>query len=82
MRKLTGLILSNQGKVSLGRDRKRLIRAMVHRFVLGKSTPNELDKLRGLIAFSHDVEPDFVNRLRQKFGSHQIDQIFNSRTEE
>lgn len=81
-RKLTGLILSNQERVSLGRDRKRIIRAMVHRFVQGNSTPDELDKLRGLVAFSLDVEPHFVNRLRNKYGGHQIDRILNSRTEE
>ena len=35
-RKVTGLVLTNEGQVSLGRDAKREIRATVHHFLTGK----------------------------------------------
>jgi len=67
-RRITGITLANNGTLSLGRERKRLIRAMVHRGLLGKLDGNEQERIRGLIAFAKDVEPDFVARLSVRYG--------------
>ncbi|MEQ9520474.1 MAG: retron St85 family RNA-directed DNA polymerase [Parvibaculum sp.] len=67
-RRVTGLVLSNDGKVSLGRERKRLIRAMLHRCSCGEFNETEKTQLRGLLAFASDVEPDFVDRMRAHYG--------------
>jgi RNA-directed DNA polymerase len=67
-RRVTGLVLASQGYVSLGRERKRSISAMVHHFTLGKLEDEACSKLRGLIAFAEDAEPLFVRRLEQKYG--------------
>jgi hypothetical protein len=67
-KRVTGLIVTPDHKVSLGRDRKRLISAMVHHFTVGRLDVNSLPKLRGLLAFAQDVEPSFVFRLREKYG--------------
>jgi len=76
-RRVTGLVLSNEGAVSLGRDRKRLISAMVHRAGLGQLSAKELMTLHGLLAFAHDVEPDFVVRLERKYGGEAIAALFH-----
>jgi len=67
-RQLTGLILSNEGKVSLGRDRKRSIRAMADHYRKGKLAPELHTKLKGWLAFSLSVEPDFVRSIRTMMG--------------
>ena len=67
-RRVTGLVLTNQGKVSIGRDRKRLIRAQVHHFICGTLRPEDLRKLTGYLAFVNSVEPDFLTTLNHYYG--------------
>jgi len=67
-RRVTGLILTNDDRVSLGRQRKRLLRAQIHRFyVLEKQDRLDEQTLAGLVAFARSIEPDFVKRLERKF---------------
>src|SRR5665213_1610163 len=65
-RRITGLVISNDAKVSLGRDQKRRIRANVHYFVTEKLDRDECLKLRGMLAFVNSVEPSFMVRLSEK----------------
>lgn len=74
-RRVTGLILSNEGGISLGRARKRSISACVHHFVTGKLEDSEKRWLRGMLSFARDVEPAFVARLKKKYGNEAIDSI-------
>ncbi|WP_319779607.1 retron St85 family RNA-directed DNA polymerase [Maridesulfovibrio sp.] len=65
---VTGLYLSNDDKISLGRERKRLIRAQVHYYLNGRLDKDEIESLKGMISFSRSVEPTFVDRLEEKYG--------------
>jgi retron-type reverse transcriptase len=76
-RRVTGLVLANNGTVSLGHDRKRLIRAQVHHFLAGRLSPDEAVKLRGMLAFVNSAEPSFIQNLRDHYGSTEIDRIIN-----
>lgn len=58
-RVITGVTLTADRQTSIGRKRKREIRAMYHRMILGKLSPDEQQELAGLIAFADDVEPGF-----------------------
>ena len=71
-RMVTGLILSNNGTVSLGRERKRRIRAQIHHLMQGKLTDKEKSNLQGMLAFARDIEPDFVERMENKYGQQVI----------
>jgi hypothetical protein len=71
-RRVTGLIISNNNKVSLGRDRKRLISSMVHHFLCDKLNEGDVFKLKGLLAFARDIEPQFIHRLVDKYGQDNI----------
>lgn len=68
-RHLTGLTLSNDGTASLGRDKKRKIRAMLHRFSCGNLEYSDVEKLNGWIAFSLSIDPDFVASLERMAGA-------------
>jgi RNA-directed DNA polymerase len=74
-RRITGLVLTNDAKVSLGRDLKRRVRATVHHFVRGKLNDEQTRELRGMLAYVKSVEPRFLTRLRKKYGSTVIRSI-------
>lgn len=74
-RQVTGLILANDQTVSLGRERKRLIRATLHRFTLGQLTNEAALRLAGNLAFVHAVEPEFLTRLEHKYGPHVLEAL-------
>lgn len=66
--RITGVHLSTQGDVTVGRIRKRGVRAGVDRFVSGDLNAAAVLKLRGEIAFALDVEPGFAALLYQWYG--------------
>ncbi|MDT7516647.1 retron St85 family RNA-directed DNA polymerase [Rhodoferax mekongensis] len=74
-RELTGLTLSNDGKASIGRDRKRLIRSMTYNFHKGTLDLEEHSKLRGWISFALSVDQDFVRTLREMIGNDSFDKL-------
>ncbi len=67
-RQITGLILTNNGEVSVGRERKRNLSAAVHSALLGAKDKEQVREILGLLAFVSSVEPDFVSRLERKYG--------------
>jgi hypothetical protein len=78
-RRITGLVINNDGEVSLGRERKREISSLVHKFTLKALTVDEISRLQGLLGFAKDVEPQFIIRLRSKYTSDVIDIILKLR---
>jgi RNA-directed DNA polymerase len=75
---VTGLILTNDNKVSLGYERKRRIRAAIHHYALGKLSLAQQVQLAGMLAFANGVEPEFLSRLQAKYGAailHQLKQV-------
>ncbi|WP_188911743.1 retron St85 family RNA-directed DNA polymerase [Salinarimonas ramus] len=67
-RNVTGLIVTPNGEISIGRDRKRLISAKLHHYSLGRLGVAETKHLHGLLAFANAIEPQFVDRMRRKYG--------------
>lgn len=63
-RMLTGIVLNAVGEISIGRERKRVIRSMVHRQSLGQLSELQVLELQGLLAFAHDIEPVFAAKMR------------------
>lgn len=76
-RMVTGLVLTPQGKVSIGHKRKRIIRSLVYQGVMHQLDANEAKRLQGLLAFIHDVEPTFIDSLKRKFGEDEILALFS-----
>ncbi len=74
-RRVTGLVLTNDRKVSLGREEKRRIRAWVHHFVTNRLDADQVLKLRGMLSYVNSVEPAFMRRLRKKYGADTITRL-------
>lgn len=68
-RHVTGVTLSNDKKLSIGRDKKRLLSASIHTFSLGKLCDKDIEKLKGELAFAFYIEPEFKVRMHKKYGS-------------
>jgi hypothetical protein len=65
---VTGLVLTPDGKVSLGRDRKRKISAALHHISIGRNvTLEHREQTRGWLAHAHSVEPGFVVAMSIKY---------------
>lgn len=77
-RSVTGLVLTPQGQISLGRERKRKIRALVHKFREGTLPIDQHMYLRGVLAFTSDVEKTFYESLSRKYGNHILEKIQNT----
>tara|TARA_R110002012_G_scaffold302549_2_gene503770 strand:+ start:259651 stop:260394 length:744 start_codon:yes stop_codon:yes gene_type:complete len=73
-RSITGLVVTPDEKVSIGRGRKRRLRSDIYRFMSpeNESDPADRSRIAGMIAFAKDVEPDFYQRLIQKYGEAAI----------
>jgi RNA-directed DNA polymerase len=74
-RVVTGLVLADDGRVTIGRDRKRLIRATLHHAFNGKNTKEENSRLAGMLAFAGDVEPTFLDLIKKRYGADVIKQL-------
>jgi RNA-directed DNA polymerase len=74
-RHVTGITINNQAELSLGRERKRYIKHLVHAYQIQKITAEDIQKLRGLLAFSKHIEPQFVLRLKKKYTEKTIHEI-------
>lgn len=71
-RVIAGVVITPQHTLSIGRDRKREIKSLIHKWIKGEIEPEKFFYLRGLFAFAIDIEPDFEIRLLEKYGKKQI----------
>lgn len=76
-RVVTGLVLSDDGRVTVGRDRKRLVRASLHRAFNGQNTAIENLKLAGMLAFIADIEPEYFSIFDNRYGPGLIAKLLD-----
>jgi len=77
-RMVTGIILTPDGGISIGRERKREISALVHRYSLDISDTATIMKTKGLLAFAFSVEPSFFESIRKKYGEGLIHRLMRA----
>ena len=69
-RLITGLVITPDHKISIGRKRKREISAAIHYYVTGKNrTIEHIANLKGWLAYAHGVEPEFFDAMVRKYGN-------------
>lgn len=74
-RHVTGITITNDNKPSIGRDRKRYISALVHKFKNSNLTILDIYHLKGLLSYVSHIEHSFLRRLEKKYGKDTIDLI-------
>lgn len=76
-RVVTGLTITPDRHVSLGRELKRSIKTKTYLYSSMQLPVEEIEHLRGLIAYSSDAEPAFFESLNHKFGKNLINKLLN-----
>lgn len=74
-RHVTGITITNENTLSIGRQRKRYISSLIHRFSINQLDNEDVKHLQGLLAFCLNVEPDFVERMKKKYSREVLSAI-------
>lgn len=72
-RRVTGLVLTNDGHVTIGRERKRWVRSAINYYKLNKISDRDRERLTGLIAFIKSVDVEYFYNLKLHYGDELID---------
>lgn len=75
-RHVTGVTITNDKKISLGRARKRYIKSLIFKYINSNIDLEDISKLKGLLSFSYSIEPTFILSLKSKYSAEVIDEIF------
>ncbi|WP_414428486.1 retron St85 family RNA-directed DNA polymerase [Xanthomonas campestris] len=67
--RVTGLTLANNGVLTVGRERKRGVRAGVSRYAKGLLPQEDFERLKGELAFVLSVEPTYKRTLLRTYGA-------------
>ena len=78
LRRITGIVLTSNREVSIGRRAKRKLRSMIYQSSLGRLSEADVAYLRGYLAFVKSIEPDVILRLELKYGSELLAQIMGA----
>lgn len=81
-RHVTGVTLTNDNKLSLGRERKRMLSSLIHQYKIGILNEQDSYYLQGLLAFSMSIEPDFIKRMSVKYSPSLINTILGLRAKQ
>lgn len=63
---ITGLNITPEHKISVGREQKKLIRVLLHHLSLKTLSPNKYDYLKGWLSYIKDVEPKYFETIMKK----------------
>jgi RNA-directed DNA polymerase len=66
-REVTGIVLTPEHKLSVGRERKKLARSMYYRAQTGALNEAQVQQLNGLLAFIDNIEPGFSAKLIESY---------------
>ena len=76
-RHVTGVTLTNDNQLSVGRKNKRYASSLIFRFKLGELSTDETLTLKGLLAHYFHIEPGFKLSMKKKYGIAIINDIVN-----
>ncbi|MEZ9852276.1 RNA-directed DNA polymerase [Vibrio breoganii] len=74
-RHITGITITNNNELSIGREKKRYIKHLVHQHLVCKLSIEDSNHLRGLLSFVSHIEPTFIKSLKNKYSEETIDKL-------
>ncbi|MGN7511699.1 retron St85 family RNA-directed DNA polymerase [Aeromonas salmonicida] len=78
-RHVTGVTITNDQNLSIGRERKKYIYHLLHQFSLGKLNEHDILHLGGLFSFACHIDHSFAFRANKKYGRDLIDKLTSYR---
>lgn len=80
-RHVTGLVLANDDKISIGRRKKRFIKSLIFKSINNELSLESISYLSGYLSYIKDVEPSFIFSLERKYSYEVIHKIMGSKNE-
>jgi RNA-directed DNA polymerase len=74
-RHVTGITITNDGKISVGRKRKKYVSSLIHKYSQGDLEKEDIFHLKGLLSFILDIEPEVLVRMKKKYSSDLINNL-------
>lgn len=78
-RVITGIYLSPDGNISIGRHNKRYIKKLIFDYKNANLDDKKISYLQGYLAFILDVEPSFYNYLALRYGGEIVKQALKAK---
>ncbi len=75
-RLITGLTITTDNNVSVGRKQKRYVKSLINSHKYGLLDTKELQYLKGYLNFLSYIEPNYILLLKNKYGKNIIDKLF------
>lgn len=75
-RHVTGITITNDGQLSLGYKRKIVLKSLIHKYANNELDENSILYLKGMLNFATSIEPDFIQRMKNKYGEDTVSAIF------
>lgn len=75
-RLITGLSLTTENKVSIGRKQKRYLKSLINNFKYNNLEISKLNYLKGYLAYLKSVEPEYIDLLSKKYSEELIKELF------
>lgn len=80
-RHVTGVTLNNNGNISIGRDRKRMLSSLIFKASNNELSPDELLSLKGQLGQAFYIDYRFKISMLKKYGSRVIKKILGENNE-
>lgn len=79
---VTGLCITDNGQVTIGRARKRYYRMLISKYVAGQLEGRAEKGLKGYLSFARSIEPAFINSCVLKYGATPMRALLSARYDE
>lgn len=81
-RHVTGVTITNEGKLSIGRKKKKYLFSLVFKYSMGELTREEIFYAKGLMSHCMHIERNIISRLKRKYGAVVIDKFLTEGCDE
>lgn len=73
---ITGLTITTENRISVGRKQKRHIKSLINSYRYGTLDDIKLQYLKGYLYFLNHIEPTYINNLKNKYTDEIINELF------
>ncbi len=80
-RHVTGVTLNNNGEISIGRARKRMLSSLIFQATCGELDKDDISSLKGQLGQAFYIDSTFQNSMHKKYGIDIINKIIGENSE-
>lgn len=81
-RHVTGVTITTDGKLSIGRKRKKYLHSLVFKYSKGELTNDEVLYAKGLMSYCIHIERNIIIKMKKKYGAEVINRFLKEGCDE